>query len=100
MHNSGGDNELFSDNLRALEDLYDLHESFKNTTNEKKNFCRRCPGRACDRAEGDAIREASLGLFVAACDGGIEKENNNPETPAAAASTKKNNRRVSSGSAG
>jgi hypothetical protein len=35
-HNSGGDNELFSDNLRALEDLYDLHESFKNTTNEKK----------------------------------------------------------------
>jgi hypothetical protein len=43
-HNSGGDNELFSDNLRALEDLYDLHDSFKNTTTEKKSFCRRCQG--------------------------------------------------------
>jgi hypothetical protein len=32
----GGDNEPFLDNLRALEDLYDLHESFKNTTTEKK----------------------------------------------------------------
>jgi hypothetical protein len=91
-HNSGGDNKLFSDNLRALEDLYDLHESFKNTTNEKKTSA--ADARARDRAEGDAIRDASLGLFVAASDGGTsedddEKENDNPETPAAAALKKK-----------
>jgi hypothetical protein len=51
---------------------------------------------ARDHAEGDAIRDASLGLFVASRDGGgskeddeENKENDNPETPAAAASTKK-----------
>jgi hypothetical protein len=108
-HNSGGDNELFSDNLRALEDLYDLHESFKNATTEKKAST--ADARARDRAQGDAIRDVSLGLFVAARDGGTseeddenEKENNLGETPAAAAAAsltkKKNNRRVSSGSAG
>jgi hypothetical protein len=103
--NSGGDNALYSDNLRALEDLYDLHESFKNTTTEKKASA--ADARARDRAEGDAIRDASLGLFVDLRDeGGSEedeennKENDNPETPAAAASKKKNSRRVSSGSAG
>jgi hypothetical protein len=101
-HNSGGDNELFSDNLRALEDLYDLHESFKNTTTEKKTSA--ADARARDRAEGDAIRDASLGLFVSSRNGGTsdeeeqqDKENDNPENPAAAASQKKN-RRVSSGS--
>jgi hypothetical protein len=71
-HNSGGDNELFSDNLRALEDLYHLHESFKNTTNEKKTSA--ADARARDRAEGDAIRDASLGLFVAARDGGSSED--------------------------
>jgi hypothetical protein len=87
-HNLGGNNELFSDNLRALEDLYNLHKSFKNTTNEKKTSA--ADARARDHAEGDAIRDASLGLFVTACDGGsskdddIEKENDNPETPATA----------------
>jgi hypothetical protein len=35
-HNSGGNNELYSDNLCTLEDLYDLHESFKNMTTKKK----------------------------------------------------------------
>jgi hypothetical protein len=94
---------LFSDNLRALEDLYDLHESFKNMTNKKKTSA--ADAWAHDRAEGDAIRDASLGLFVAARDGGTsedddEKENDNPETPATAALKKKNSRRVSSGSAG
>jgi hypothetical protein len=39
--NLGGDNEPFSDNLHTLEDLYDLHESFKNVTT-KKTFCSRC----------------------------------------------------------
>jgi hypothetical protein len=73
---------------------------------KKKKKTSAADARARDRAEGDANREASLGLFVAACDGGssednnVEKENNNPETPAAAASTRKNNHRVSSGSAG
>jgi hypothetical protein len=93
-HNSGGDNELFSDNLRALEDLYDLHESFKNTTTEKKTSA--ADARARDRAEGDAIRDASLGLFVSSRNGGTsdeeeqqDKENDNPENPAAAASQKK-----------
>jgi hypothetical protein len=33
--NSGGDNEPFSDNLCALEDLYELHKSFKNATTQK-----------------------------------------------------------------
>jgi hypothetical protein len=68
MHNLGGDNELFSDNLCALEDLYNLHESFKNRTNKKKTSA--ADARARDHAEGDAIHEASLGMFVAACDGG------------------------------
>jgi hypothetical protein len=90
----GGNNELFSDNLRALEDLYDLHDSFKNTTTEKKASA--ADARARDRAKGDAIRDASLGLFVSSRDGGTsdeeeqqDKENNNPETPAAVASKKK-----------
>jgi hypothetical protein len=42
--NSGGDNALYSDNLRALEDLYNLHESFKNTTTEKKKRLQPMPG--------------------------------------------------------
>jgi hypothetical protein len=61
-HNSGGNNEFFSDNLRALEDLYDLHDSFKNMTTEKKASA--ANARARDRAEGDAIRDASLGSLV------------------------------------
>jgi hypothetical protein len=103
-HNSGGDNEPFSDNLRALEDLYDLHESFKNASTEKQAAA--ADARARDRAEGDAIREASLGLYVASCEeegDDNEKENDNPDdapAPSSAHPTKKNNRRQSSGSGG
>jgi hypothetical protein len=103
--NSGGDNEPFSDNLRALEDLYDLYESFKNASTEKQAAA--ADARARDRAEGDAIREASLGLYVASReeedDDDHEKENDNPDDAPAASSarpTKKNNRRQSSGSGG
>jgi hypothetical protein len=35
LFNSGGDNEPFPDILRALEDLFDLSESFKNDSDEK-----------------------------------------------------------------
>jgi hypothetical protein len=47
----GIDNELFSDNHHALEDLYDLHKSFKNATTEKNSAAN---ARAHDHAEGDA----------------------------------------------
>jgi hypothetical protein len=98
--NSGGDNEPFSDNLRALEDLYNLHESFKNALTEKQAAA--ANARACDRAEGDAIRDASLGLYVTTGEGEDDddkKENDNPVTPAALSRpTKKNNRRQSLGS--
>jgi hypothetical protein len=78
-----------------LEDLYNLHESFKNTTTEKKNSA--ADARAHDRAEGDAICDASPGLFVALRDGGTSKEeeqqnkenNNPPETPGDGTSKKK-----------
>jgi hypothetical protein len=43
--------------------------------------------KARDRAEGDAIREASLGLFVASRE---EKENDNQADEAAGGSEKKN----------
>jgi hypothetical protein len=76
-----------------LEDLYDLHESFKNESSEKKAAA--ADTRARDRAEGDAIRDASLGLFVSSRDDD-EKENDNPK-PVAAAKTTKKGCRLSSG---
>jgi hypothetical protein len=89
--NLGGNNALYSD---------------KTQQPEKKTSA--ADARARNHAKGDAICDASLGLFVALRDGGTSeeeeqqyKENNNPpETPAAGALKKKNNRRVSSGSAG
>jgi hypothetical protein len=92
LFNSGGDNEPYPDILRALEDLFDLHESFKNTSEEKRAAV--ADAKARDRAEGDAIREASLGLFVASRE---EKENDNQADDAAGGSGKKNGRRQSFG---
>jgi hypothetical protein len=93
LFNSGGDNEPYPDILRALEDLFDLHESFKNTLEEKRSAV--ADAKARDRAEGDAIREASLGLFVASRE---EKENDNQADEAAGGSgTKKSGRRQSFG---
>jgi hypothetical protein len=61
-HNSGSDNKPF--NLSGLEDLYDLHESFNNVTTGKKSSA--ADARMLERAEqGDAIQDASLGLYVA-----------------------------------
>jgi hypothetical protein len=58
LFNSGGDHEPYPDILRALEDLFDLHESFKNTLEEKQAAV--ADARARNHAEGDAIREAGL----------------------------------------
>jgi hypothetical protein len=55
-HNSGGDNEPYSEILNGLEDLYDLHESFKNMTTKKRTAA--ADTRMRERAEGDAIRDA------------------------------------------
>jgi hypothetical protein len=108
-HNSGGDNEPYSEILDGLEDLYDLHESFKNTTTEKRTAA--ADTRMRERAEGDAIRNASLGLFVAARNNeeqmdeeevveqpNNENDNPNPVAVSVATTKKKNNRRMSSGS--
>jgi hypothetical protein len=100
-HNSGGDNEPFSDNLRALEDLYDLHESFKNASTEKQAAA--ADARARDRAEGDAIREASLGLYVASRkeeEDDNEKENDNPDDAPAASSAHPTKKKQSSSKLG
>jgi hypothetical protein len=93
--NSGGDNEPFSDNLCAFEDLDDLHESFKMRQPKKKASA--ADARARDCAEDNVIRGASLGLFVASQEGGgseqkddNNKENDNPPATAAATSTQKN----------
>jgi hypothetical protein len=58
------------------------------------------------RAEGDAICDASLGLFVSGRDDDDdddddddEKENDNPKPVASAKTTKKSGRRLSSGTA-
>jgi hypothetical protein len=92
LFNSGGDNKPYPDILHALEDHFDLHESFKNTLEEKHAAV--ADAKACDRAEGDVIREASLGLYVASRE---EKENDNQADDAAGGSGKKNGRRQSFG---
>jgi hypothetical protein len=81
MFNSGGDNEPYPDILRALEDLYDLYDSFKNASEEKRSTV--VDARARDRVEGEAIRNASLGIFVAARSD-EETENQNDNIPAVA----------------
>jgi hypothetical protein len=80
LFNSGGDNELYPDLLQALEDLYDLHESFKNESEDKHSTV--AEARARDRVEGEAIRNASLGIFVAAR-GSSDEEKENDTAPAA-----------------
>jgi hypothetical protein len=80
LFNSGGDNEPYPDILQALEDLYDLHESFKNETEDKRSTV--AEARARDRVEGEAIRNASLGIFVAAR-GSSDEEKENDNFPAA-----------------
>jgi hypothetical protein len=92
LFNLGSDNEPYPDILCALEDLFDLHESFKNTLEEKHAAF--ADAKARNRAEGDAIREESLGLFVALRE---EKENDNQADDAAGGSGKKNGRHQSFG---
>jgi hypothetical protein len=109
-HNSGGDNEPYLEILNGLEDLYDLYESFKNSTTEKRAAA--ADTRMRERAQGDAIRDASLGLFVTAHnneeeedddDELVNNENDNPDpVPAVSVATttknKRNKHRVSTGS--
>jgi hypothetical protein len=91
---TGCDNEAFPELLQGLEDLLDLHESWKNQSDQKRASA--VDAHARDRTEGEAIREAGLGLFVAAAEAenNENNENNNP-TPCNSNEKKTGGRRLS-----
>jgi hypothetical protein len=71
--NSGGDNEPFPEILQGLEDLYDLHKSWKDQIGKKRTSTAYAQAR--DRTEDEAIHDASLGIYVAAAAAAAGKEN-------------------------
>jgi hypothetical protein len=87
---TGCDNEAFPELLQGLEDLFDLHESWKNQSDKKRASA--VDARARDRAEGEAIRQAGLGLFVAAA---AENNENDDPSPSNSNEKKKGGRRLS-----
>jgi hypothetical protein len=76
-------NKAFLELLQGLlEDLFDFHESWKNQSDQK--HASTVDARARDRAKGEAIRQAGLGLFIAA-----EAENNENDNPTPSNSNEK-----------
>lgn len=91
--NSGEDNEPFPELLQALEDLYDLDQSWKNATDDKRAMA--VDAKVCDRAEGEAIREAGLGIYVR--NKNKENENDEDDNPVSPTQKKTPGRRYCAG---